>query len=168
VFDDYGYFKVMMQFARIFNPILCPSISKCRLRIIPASSISFAHYMQAYSRAGWKAMQYNRLKALSALYWYTVEFGLLNTDQGMRIYGAGILSSAAESPFALKAKSPNRIHLNVDRVMRTEYKIDDLQQSYFVIDNFQNLDFNIVAVVKGGNSNSPKDNVHYVDNCKCR
>lgn len=100
---------------------------------------SFAKYMEAYGKAGWKAIEYNHLKALSALYWYTVEFGLLNTDQGLRIYGAGILSSAEESVFALKGKSPNRIHLNVDRVMRTDYKIDDLQQTYFVVDSFEEL-----------------------------
>ncbi|MDG1997397.1 MAG: phenylalanine 4-monooxygenase [Emcibacteraceae bacterium] len=102
----------------------------------------FAKYMQAYGKAGWKALQYNHLKSLSALYWYTVEFGLMNTDDGMRIYGAGILSSPEESPYSLKAKSPNRLHLNVDRVMRTDYKIDDLQASYFVINNFEEL-FNL-------------------------
>jgi len=100
---------------------------------------AFAHYMEAYGKAGWKALQYNHLKALSALYWYTVEFGLINTADGMRIFGAGILSSAEESLYSLEAKSPNRIHLNVDRVMRTDYKIDDLQQSYFVIDSFEEL-----------------------------
>jgi len=100
---------------------------------------TFANYIQAYGRAGWTALKYNRLKALSALYWYTVEFGLINTDEGMRIYGAGILSSPVESRYCLEAKSPNRIHLNVDRVMRTNYKHDDLQQSYFVIDDFEEL-----------------------------
>ena len=100
---------------------------------------AFADYMQAYGKAGWNAIRHNRLKALSALYWYTVEFGLINTDAGMRIYGAGILSSLIESDFSLNGKSPNRIHLNVDRVMRTDYKIDDLQQSYFLIDNFEEL-----------------------------
>ena len=100
---------------------------------------AFANYMQAYGRAGWKALQYNHLKSLSALYWYTVEFGLINTDDGMRIYGAGILSSREECKFSLSAQSPNHIHLNVDRVMRTDYKIDDLQQSYFVIDSFDEL-----------------------------
>ena len=100
---------------------------------------AFAHYMQAYGQAGWKAIHYNHLKALSALYWYTVEFGLINTNDGIRIYGAGILSSAEESAFSLEAQSPNRIHLNVDRVMRTDYKIDDLQQSYFVVDSFEEL-----------------------------
>lgn len=100
---------------------------------------AFAQYMQAYGRAGWKALQFNHLKSLSALYWYTVEFGLLNSDDGLRIYGAGILSSPQESWYALEAKSPNHIHLNVDRVMRTDYTINDLQQSYFVIDGFEEL-----------------------------
>jgi phenylalanine-4-hydroxylase len=100
---------------------------------------SFARYMEEYGKAGWKALEYNRLKALSSLYWYTVEFGLINSEQGMRIYGAGILSSGSESRFSLEAQSPNRIHLNVDRVMRTAYKHDDLQQSYFIIDSFEEL-----------------------------
>lgn len=100
---------------------------------------TFARYMEAYGRAGDKAMRFNRLKALGALYWYTVEFGLMNTPDGMRIYGAGVVSSAEESVFALEAKSPNRIHLNVDRVMRTDYLISDLQASYFVIDSFEEL-----------------------------
>jgi len=99
----------------------------------------FADYMQDYGKAGWKAQRYNRLKALGALYWYTVEFGLIDTPQGMRIYGAGIVSSAQEAVFALEGKSPNRVHLNVDRVMRTDYVISDLQQTYFVIDSIDNL-----------------------------
>lgn len=100
---------------------------------------TFARYMQAYGRAGWKALTYNRLKALGALYWYTVEFGLIAEPAGLRIYGAGIVSSAEEAVFALEAASPNRIHLAVDRVMRTDYRIDDLQQSYFVIESFAEL-----------------------------
>ncbi|MEO6152418.1 MAG: phenylalanine 4-monooxygenase [Croceibacterium sp.] len=99
----------------------------------------FADYMQAYGRAGWKAMRYNRLKALGALYWYTVEFGLMREDNGLKIYGAGILSGPREAVFALEAQSPNRIMLNVDRVMRTDYVIDDLQPTYFVIESFADL-----------------------------
>ena len=108
----------------------------------------FADYMQAYGRAGWKALHFNKLKALSALYWYTVEFGLIQEDEqggaagedeGLRIYGAGILSGPTEARFALEGKSPNRLHLNVDRVMRTDYVISDLQTSYFVIDSFEEL-----------------------------
>lgn len=99
----------------------------------------FADYMQEYGRAGWKAMRHNRLKALGALYWYTVEFGLIRQQEGLRIYGAGILSGPTEAIFALEARSPNRIMLDVDRVMRTDYVIDDLQPTYFVIDSFEDL-----------------------------
>jgi phenylalanine-4-hydroxylase len=99
----------------------------------------YADYMQEYGRAGWKAMRYNRLKALGALYWYTVEFGLVQEADGLRAYGAGILSGPAEAVFALEARSPNRIMLNVDRAMRTDYVIDDLQPTYFVIESFAQL-----------------------------
>ena len=99
----------------------------------------YADYMQEYGRAGWKAMRYNRLKALGALYWYTVEFGLIMEGENLRAYGAGILSGPTEAVFALEAKSPNRIYLNVDRVMRTDYVIDDLQPTYFVIESLRDL-----------------------------
>ncbi len=99
----------------------------------------FADYMQEYGRAGWKAMRHNRLKALGALYWYTVEFGLIMEADGLRAYGAGILSGPTEVRFALEAQSPNRIFLHVDRVMRTDYAIDDLQPTYFVIESFADL-----------------------------
>ncbi len=99
----------------------------------------FADYMQEYGRAGWKAMRYNRLKALGALYWYTVEFGLMLEQGAPRIYGAGILSGPREAIFALEGRSPNRIMLSVDRVMRTDYVIDDLQPTYFVIESFADL-----------------------------
>ncbi len=99
----------------------------------------YADYMQEYGRAGWKAMRYNRLKALGALYWYTVEFGLMLEPKGLRAYGAGILSGPTEAVYCLEANSPNRIMLNVDRVMRTDYVIDDLQPTYFVIESFADL-----------------------------
>lgn len=100
---------------------------------------TFADYMEAYGKAGWKALKYNRLKALGALYWYTVEFGLIEQADGLRIYGAGILSSPDEVIYSLEAQSPNRLHLQVDRVMRTDYIISDLQQTYFVIEGFEQL-----------------------------
>ena len=99
----------------------------------------YADYMQEYGRAGWKAMRYNRLKALGALYWYTVEFGLIEEAGGIKAYGAGILSGPTEVVYATEAQSPNRIMLNVDRVMRTDYVIDDLQPTYFVIESFEDL-----------------------------
>lgn len=99
----------------------------------------YADYMQEYGRAGWKAMRFNRLKALGALYWYTVEFGLIQEADGIKAYGAGILSGPTEATYAIEASSPNRIMLNVDRVMRTDYVIDDLQPTYFVIESFADL-----------------------------
>jgi len=99
----------------------------------------FADYMQAFGRAGWKAIKYNRLKALSALYWYTVEFGLILEHGEQKLYGAGILSGGTETVFALESPSPHRIHLCVDRVMRTNYVISDLQTVYFVVESFAEL-----------------------------
>ncbi|MCG8441385.1 MAG: phenylalanine 4-monooxygenase [Caulobacterales bacterium] len=99
----------------------------------------FADYMQAYGAGGLRSLGFDRLKALAALYWYTVEFGLIKEGGELRIYGAGIVSSASESHFALESDSPNRVHFDLERVMRTDYRIDDFQQSYFVIDSFNEL-----------------------------
>jgi len=99
----------------------------------------FADYMQAYGRGGQRALQLGQLAHLARLYWYTVEFGLLQTPQGARIYGAGIVSSRAESIFALDDPSPNRLGFDLERVMRTPYRIDDFQQVYFVVPSLQDL-----------------------------
>jgi phenylalanine-4-hydroxylase len=100
---------------------------------------TFADYMQAYGRGGQRALGLGRLANLARLYWYTVEFGLMETPQGLRIYGAGIVSSRTESLFALDDPSPNRIGFDLERVMRTPYRIDDFQQVYFVIPSIQTL-----------------------------
>ena len=99
----------------------------------------FADYMQAYGRGGQRALGYGHLHNLARLYWYTVEFGLLQTPEGLRIYGAGIVSSRAESIFALEDPSPNRLGFDLERVMRTPYRIDDFQQVYFVVPSLQLL-----------------------------
>jgi phenylalanine-4-hydroxylase len=99
----------------------------------------FADYMAAYGRGGQRALGLGRLHNLARLYWYTVEFGLLETPQGLRIYGAGIVSSRSESIFALDDPSPNRLGFDLERVMRTPYRIDDFQQVYFVIPSLQAL-----------------------------
>ena len=99
----------------------------------------FADYMAAYGHGGLRAMGSGQLHQLARLYWYTVEFGLMNTAEGMRIYGAGIVSSRAESIFALEDPSPNRLGFELERVMRTLYRIDDFQQVYFVIDSLEKL-----------------------------
>ncbi|QIG81498.1 phenylalanine 4-monooxygenase [Stakelama tenebrarum] len=99
----------------------------------------FADYLEAYGRGGLRALDLGMLKQLGRLYWYTVEFGLVRDEEGLRIYGSGIVSSSAESRFALESDSPNRIGFDLRRVMRTEYRIDDFQQNYFVIDSFDDL-----------------------------
>ena len=99
----------------------------------------FADYMVAYGEGGLRSLQFDALKQLARLYWYTVEFGLIREAGSLRIYGAGIVSSYAESVFALDSDSPNRIGFDLARVMRTDYRIDDFQQNYFVIDSLDQL-----------------------------
>jgi len=99
----------------------------------------FADYMQAYGQGGLRAQKFNAIHKLARLYWYTVEFGLIRNGDGLNIYGAGIVSSRGESIFALDDPSPNRIAFDMERVMRTDYRIDDYQQTYFVIDSFEQL-----------------------------
>jgi phenylalanine-4-hydroxylase len=99
----------------------------------------FADFLVAYGKGGQRAMQLGRLANLARLYWYTVEFGLIQTPAGLRIFGAGILSSVAESVFALESSSPNRVAFDLQRIMRTKYAIDDFQQTYFVIESFEEL-----------------------------
>ncbi|MBA4748505.1 MAG: phenylalanine 4-monooxygenase [Sphingopyxis sp.] len=99
----------------------------------------FADYMVAYGEGGLRSLDFGSLDKLARLYWYTVEFGLIREAAGLRIYGAGIVSSFGESIFALDDPSPNRIAFGLERVMRTRYRIDDYQQNYFVIDSLDEL-----------------------------
>ena len=104
----------------------------------PANA-AYADFLEAYGKGGRRAMERGQLHNLARLYWYTVEFGLIQTAEGLRIFGAGILSSPAETLFSLEDSSPNRIAFDLERVMRTKYIIDDFQQIYFVIDSFEKL-----------------------------
>ncbi|WP_174274391.1 phenylalanine 4-monooxygenase [Sphingomonas bacterium] len=99
----------------------------------------FADYMEAYGRGGRRAAGLGAIEKLARLYWYTVEFGLIRAGDDLRIYGAGIVSSFGESTFALDDPSPHRLGFDLKRLMRTKYRIDDYQQSYFVIDSFHDL-----------------------------
>ena len=99
----------------------------------------FADYLEAYGKGGVKAKGLDALDYLARLYWYTVEFGLIRTPKGLRTYGAGILSSAGELPYCSESPKPNRIKFELLRVMQSKYKIDTFQETYFVIDSFQEL-----------------------------
>ncbi len=98
----------------------------------------FADFMQAYGETGLRlAHDEAAMKCLSRLYWYTVEFGLINTAQGVRAFGSGILSSYAETQYAVTNDKPHRIGLELNRVMTTDYRIDDFQETYFVLRDYQ-------------------------------
>jgi len=106
------------------------------LLTIPA----FGRFMQAYGEAGPKALAIpGALSMLARLYWYMVEFGLIATPAGLRVYGAGILSSKGETVFSIESPRPHRWKFDLVRVMRTEYRIDAFQESYFVVDSFEQL-----------------------------
>lgn len=98
-----------------------------------------ADFIQAYGVGGLRAKSLDALDLLARVYWYTVEFGLVREHGGLRIYGAGIASSFSESLYALDSPAPQRIGFDLQRVMRTLYRIDDLQQTYFVLDSLDTL-----------------------------
>ena len=99
----------------------------------------FADYVQRYGQGGLKAQGLGSCEMLSRLYWYTIEFGLIREAGGLRAYGAGILSSSGERAYSVQSPEPQRIPLALERTMRTRYKIDTYQQTYFVIDSFEQL-----------------------------
>ncbi len=99
----------------------------------------FADYVQRYGQGGLKAHGLGACEMLSRLYWYTIEFGLIRERGAMRAYGAGILSSSGELEYSVNSPEPQRLPLQLERTMRTRYKIDTYQQTYFVIDSFEQL-----------------------------
>ncbi len=100
---------------------------------------SFADYTQAYGKMGLNASKEDRV-FLARLYWFTVEFGLLDTPEGLRVYGGGILSSPTETEYALNDINVERKTLDVLDVLRTQYRIDILQPVYFMLSKVSDLD----------------------------
>jgi len=99
----------------------------------------FADYMVEYGKAGPAAARMNAIALLSRLYWYTIEFGLIDTAEGLRAFGAGILSSKGETIYSIDSDVPNRIRFDLERVLGTEFRIDAYQETYFVIDSFEQM-----------------------------
>ena len=97
---------------------------------------AMADFIQAYGQGGLRAQSLGVLDKLARVYWYTVEFGLVRQSDGLRLYGAGIASSASETRYSVEDASPNRIGFELERVMRTRYCIDDFQETYFVLEHF--------------------------------
>lgn len=99
----------------------------------------FAEYMRQYGEDGRKALQYGAQKMLARLYWYIVEFGLIRTPEGLRAFGAGMLSSKSETVYSIDSPQPHRIAFDLERLLCTDYMVDDFQKTYFVIDSFEQL-----------------------------
>ena len=98
----------------------------------------FADFMQAYGRRAIEAGSEN-MDRLARLYWFTVEFGLIRTAKGIKAYGAGILSSAAEVKHAIEDQGVERLPFDATLAMQRPYEIDKLQPAYFVLDDFRQL-----------------------------
>jgi phenylalanine-4-hydroxylase len=99
----------------------------------------YADHLHEYGKGGLKAMRLEAVKYLARLYWFTIEFGLIKTGEGIRAYGAGLMSSGGELPYSVADPKPRRLPFDLERIMRTEYLIDRYQDSYFVIDSFAHL-----------------------------
>lgn len=99
----------------------------------------YADYMQEWGKGALKANKLDADKEIERLYWFTVEFGLIQQEDGLRIYGSGIVSSKTESVYCLESNQPNRLKFDLKRIMRSDYRIDDLQKTYFVINSFDEL-----------------------------
>jgi phenylalanine-4-hydroxylase len=100
---------------------------------------AYADHLQEFGKGGLKAMRLDALGHLARLYWYTIEFGLVDNGQGLKVYGAGILSSGGEMKYSIEDPAPRRLPFELERVMRTEYRIDSYQDTYFVIRSFEQL-----------------------------
>jgi phenylalanine-4-hydroxylase len=99
----------------------------------------YADHLHEYGKGGLKAMRLDAVKMLARLYWYTIEFGLVRTDLGIKAYGAGLLSSGGELPYSVTDPKPRRLAFDLERMLRTDYLIDRYQASYFVIESFAQL-----------------------------
>jgi len=100
---------------------------------------TYADHLHEYGKGGLKAMRLDAVKFLARLYWFTIEFGLIQTKLGIRAYGAGLLSSGGELRYSVEDPKPRRLPFELERMMRTDYQIDRYQETYFVIDSFEQL-----------------------------
>lgn len=128
--EEFDYLQEPDIFHEIFGH--CPLLTNS----------SFANYTEAYGKMGLNATKEQRV-FLARLYWFTVEFGLLNTKNGLRVYGGGIISSPSETQYALHDESVERKPLTVDNVidvLRTPYRIDIMQPIYFMLNKVSDLD----------------------------
>lgn len=99
----------------------------------------FADYLQAYGQKGAEAMALGATRILSRLFWYMVEFGLIREAGVIKAYGAGMLSSASETAYSVTSSKPQRLRFDLHRVMATDFRIDAFQETYFVLESYDEL-----------------------------
>jgi phenylalanine-4-hydroxylase len=124
--EDLDYLKEPDIFHELFGH--CPMLTQP----------DFADFVQEVGKAG-KHLEKPDQIMLGRLFWFTVEFGLINTADGLRIYGAGILSSKTESVYALESSTPKRKPFELTEALRTTYRYDELQKTYFIINSYAEL-----------------------------
>lgn len=107
---------------------------------------AIADFLELYGKAGARAAQMGALDMLARIYWYTIEFGLVREDAGLKVFGAGIISSASETVFAVEDPHVVRLPFDPVRIMRTGYRIDSFQQTYFVLDSLPQLIGDLVGL----------------------
>ena len=106
---------------------------------------AFCDFLAALSRIALSHIESDEaIEMISRLYWYTVEFGLIQEPDesgktALRIYGGGILSSPGETIYALESDIPKRTPYDVQTLLQTSYVIDRFQEQYFVIDSYEQL-----------------------------
>ncbi len=114
----------------------------------------FADFLQTYGRAALLCDDEVHIKRLGRLFWFTVEFGLIKEDGRVRIYGSGLVSSHAESEYALRGSwerpgervadcAPRPVAqwrpFDLDRICDTDFEIDHFQPIYYVLESFEQL-----------------------------
>ena len=124
--EDFDYLQEPDVFHEIFGH--CPMLT------LP----TYADFLQKYGETA-LTLDKNHLWMMQRLFWFTVEFGLIQTEEGVRIYGAGIASSAGETPYAVESAKPERRPFDALTVFRTPYRIDIFQTVYYVIESAKQL-----------------------------
>ncbi len=124
--EELDYVKEPDIFHEIFGH--CPMLTNS---VYAEFVHDYACKVLSFPEADWPLLQ--------RMFWYTVEFGLIRTPQGLRAYGGGILSSISETVYSVESDVPLRVLFDPIVAFRMPYRIDMLQPVYFVIDSYQVL-----------------------------
>ena len=107
----------------------------------------FVNFLEELSKIGLEYVgNEEAIQLLSRVYWFTVEFGLIQESDGVRIYGAGILSSAGETEYSLSEKPPKHV-FDITHMLETPYRKDVFQEEYFITESYEQL-YNSIPLVK--------------------